>query len=141
MTPHAHFFHDIRRPAATRMVMTGAQELLPVSGIGTVVARTNTGKTVKMEDVLLVPKLALSLVSLTKLLLKGLCCEGKGMVMRVYNQDTTFLNFTMQENLFHTPIQIVKPTARIVSHSYNVDEKEENASLSWHKRLGHMSQS
>ena len=141
MTPHAHYFHDIKRPEATRMVMTGAQELLPVSGIGTVIARTNTGRTVKMQNVLLVPKLAVSLMSLTKLLQGGLCCEAKGNAMRIYNRSTTFFTLTIQENLLQTPIQTVQPTARVMSYSYNVEEKVGDATLSWHKRLGHMSQS
>ena len=48
-----------------------------------------------MENVLLVPKLAVSLMSLRKLLTEGPCCEGKGKAKRVYNHSMTLFNFTM----------------------------------------------
>ena len=74
-----------------------------------------------------------SLMSLTKLLTEGLCCEGKGKAMRVYNHSMTLFNFTMQENLLQTPIPIIGASAQALSYSYNVQEKEENVALTWHR--------
>jgi hypothetical protein len=139
MTPHAHLFHDIKRPNTSRLVMTGAKELLQVSGIGVIRARTNTGKPVVLNNVLLVPKLAASLMSLAKLLQAGKKVEGEGSTVRICDDQYTYLNFYQQGNLFQTKLTITHNSEQALSFSYNVQEKHGESTLTWHKRLGHMS--
>ena len=68
MTPYALLFHEINRPDTSRMVMTGAKEMLQVTGTWTIRAMTDTVKPVVLTNVLLVSKLAASLISLSKIL-------------------------------------------------------------------------
>jgi len=68
MTPHAHYFCEIHRPSTSKMVMTGAKEMLQVTGIGCIRGKTSSGQVIVMHNVLLVPKLAASLMSLAKIL-------------------------------------------------------------------------
>ena len=138
MTPHAHYFQTIQRPETSRMVMTGSKELLQVSGIGNIRAVTSTGQPVVLTNVLLVPKLAASLMSLAKLLQAGLSCEGKGNQVWLYSNHLTYLTFGLKEK---TPLRITDTSEQAMNYSYNVQEKEEETTLAWHKRLGHMSQS
>ena len=141
MTPHAHIFHSIQRPRTPRMVMTGAKEMLQVTGVGTIRAVTSTGETVLLTNVLLVPKLAASLISLAKLLQAGMHIEGKGNTVRIHDCSISFLNFVLKEDLFQTTLHITDTSERALDFSYTVQEKKDEATLTWHKRLGHMSHS
>ena len=86
--------------------MTCAKEMLQVIGVGTIHAVTSTGQTVLLTNVLLVPKLAASLISLAKLLQAGMHIEGKGNTVRIHDCSISFLNFVLKVDLFHTTLYI-----------------------------------
>ena len=143
MTPHAHFFSEMRMPTTPKMVMTGSRELMQVTGIGTIRATSNKGVKLALQNVLLVPKLAASLLSLAKMLHLGVSSEAKGKSMKIYKGSETFLTFELKENLFQTCLQITEKVNAQLDQSFNVQNKkviDEHATLNWHKRLGHMSQ-
>ena len=82
------------------MVMTGSKELLQVLGIGNIRAVTSTRQPVVLTNVLLVPKLAASLMSFAKLLQAELSYEGNGNQVWLYNNHLTYLSFGLKENMF-----------------------------------------
>ena len=61
--------------------------------------------------------------------------------MRIHDGDSTYLNFDNVDDLFQTPLQITDTSEKALSYSYNVQEKQVEDTLIWHKRLGHMSHS
>ena len=67
--------------------------------------------------------------------------ERMGNKVRIHDGFTTYLSFVLTENLFQTPITITQTNETALDYSYNVQEKVEDTVLTWHKRLGHMSQS
>ena len=70
--------------------MTGAKEMLQVTGIGTIRVKTNNGSLVVLTKVMLVLKLAASLISLFKFLKTGNDIEGNGRTMQIHNHRHTY---------------------------------------------------
>ena len=115
--------------------------MLQVTGVGTIRAMTSTGQTVLLTNVVLVPQLAASLISLTKLLQAGMHIEGKGNIVCIHECGISNLNFVLKEDLFLTIVSITDTNELALYHSYNVKERKDATTLTWHERLGHMSHS
>ena len=110
----------INRPETPRMVMTGAKEMLQVTGIGTIRAKTDAGKLVVLTQVMLVPKLAASLISLSKILETGKSIEGRGRTVRIYDHRHIHLTFTLRENLYKASLTTTDTSEKAQKYSYNV---------------------
>ena len=88
--------HKTSCPDISRMLMTEAKDMLQGTGIGTIRAMTYIGKLVILTKVLLVPKLAASLISLSKILTTGKSVEERGRTVRMYDHRHTNLNFVLK---------------------------------------------
>jgi hypothetical protein len=87
MTPLGRQFYEVRPTTTPRVVITGGKEILEVTTIGSIRAKANSEVHVELRNVLLVPKLSASLISLAKALQGGLQCDGKGKRICLYQRS------------------------------------------------------
>ena len=83
------------------------------------------------------PKLAPSLISLSKILKAGKSVEGRGRTVRIYDHRHTYRNLALKENQYLTSLTITDISERAQEYSYNAHDSKDDAFCTWHKRLGH----
>ena len=75
---------------------------------------------VVLTSVLLVPKLAASLLSLGKLLQAGMQVNGTSNLVTVCENHRIYVDFKMTENLYQTTLMVTNTGDQVMDYSYNV---------------------
>src|SRR5450631_1333284 len=138
MTPHKHFF-DTYEPVTGRKVFMGDNGMVEAVGKGSLLVETRVKgrvRSIRMHDVLHVPKMHSNLLSVSKLISKGLKVHfnSLGCVVRASNGEMLAVA-SLESNLYQLDTKVMhEAETSSLAHS----EANSHPLDLWHKRLGHL---
>ena len=138
MTPRKHFF-DTYEPISGRKVFMGDNDMIEAVGKGSILMEIRVkgrARSIRMHDVFHVPDLHSNLVSVSKLISRGLKVQFNllGCVVRVSNGEMLAVA-SLESNLHQLDTNVVNE-AEMSSLAYS-NGNSHSLEL-WHKKLGHL---
>lgn len=138
MTPHRHMF-DTYESVSNRNVFLGDNGAVEALGKGSILVESRVNgevKKIRVYDVLHVPKLHVNLLSVGKLVSRGLKVHFNKMGCDVITEGGELLaKASLESNLYQLELKMVKECE--VSTLAHTSENDGSMEL-WHKRLGHL---
>ena len=138
MTPHKQFF-DTYESISGRKVFMGDNGIVEVLGKGSILVETRVkgrARSIRMHDVLHVPDLHSNLLSVSKLISRGLKVHfnSLGCVVRASNGEMLAVA-SLESNLYQLDTKVMhEAETSSLAHS----EANSHPLELWHKRLGHL---
>ena len=138
MTPHKYFF-DTYEPVTGRKVFMGDNGMVEAIGKGSILVETRVKgrvRSIRMHDVLHVPKMHSNLLLVSKLISRGLKVHfnSLGCVVRTSNGEMLAVA-SLESNLYQLDTNVMNGAE--TSSLARSDENSHSLEL-WHKRLGHL---
>ena len=139
MTPNRHAF-DTYESISSRNVFLGDNGMVEALGKGSMLVESHVKgkvKKIRIYDVLHVPKLHANLLSVGKLIARGLKVHFNKSGCIVCTQEGQMLAMaSLEANLYQMELKVVKGAE--MSTLAHTSAKEDNTLELWHKRLGHL---
>nr|CAN75475.1 hypothetical protein VITISV_006889 [Vitis vinifera] len=124
-----------------RYIYVGNGNKAAVNAIGLFRLQLDSGCTLDLEETFVVPSFKRNLISVSCLDKFGYCCSfGNGMVSLYLNSNIIGTG-SLTDKLYKLNIKATNGNETLHSSNYGIKRKlmNENSSMLWHKRLGHIS--
>ena len=124
-----------------RYIYVGNGNKAAVKAIGLFRLQLDSGCTLDLEETFVVPLFRRNLISVSCLDKFGYCCSFENGMVSLYLNSNIIGTGSLTDKLYKLNIKATNGNETLHSSNYGIKRKlmNENSSMLWHKRLGHIS--